>query len=214
MLPLALSPIRILAISSLRGGILGVVMSGITSHVPLFVRGLRGGTATSAGVTLGPLLVAWPIAATLSGKIILRYGYRLTAVVGALLVAIGVGVVMLLQVGSTLPYIVIALLVIGTGLGLMSTGFVISVQHAVRWNVRGVATASTQFFRTIGGTVGVALMGTILNLQMASRFAPILSRYPAVVAHLPKNIAPSNVLLTPDVRQSLPVDFLNQLHAA
>ena len=66
----------------------------------------------------------------------------------------------------------------------------------------------------MGGTVGVALMGTILNLQMAARFAPILARYPMVVAHLPKNIAPSNVLLTPDVRQSLPVGFLNQLQTA
>src|SRR5258708_26252519 len=66
----------------------------------------------------------------------------------------------------------------------------------------------------MGGTVGVALMGPILNLQMAARFAPILARYPAVVAHLPKNIAPSNVLLTPDVRQSLPVDFLHQLQTA
>src|SRR5207244_8542027 len=106
------------------------------------------------------------------------------------------------------------MLVIGTGLGLMSTAFILSVQNAVPWNVRGVATASTQFFRTIGGTIGVALMGTILNLQMAARFAPILARYPAVVAHLPKNIAPSNVLLTPDIRQSLPVDFLNQLQTA
>src|SRR5436853_7650702 len=49
---------------------------------------------------------------------------------------------------------------------------------------------------------------------MAARFAPILARYPMVVAHLPKNIAPSNVLLTPDVRQSLPVDFLHQLQTA
>ncbi len=186
-------------------------MFGITSYVPLFVQGVRGGTATSAGVTLGPLLIAWPIASTLSGKIILRYGYRLTAGVGALLVTIGVGLVTLLQVSSTLPYIVVAMLVIGTGLGLMSTAFIISVQNAVPWNVRGVATASTQFFRTMGGTVGVALMGTILNLQMAARFAPILARYPAVVAHLPKNIAPSNVLLTPDVRQSLPVDFLQRM---
>jgi hypothetical protein len=109
---------------------------------------------------------------------------------------------------------VVAMLVIGTGLGLMSTAFVISVQNAVPWNLRGVATASTQFFRTMGGTVGVALMGTILNLQMAARFAPILARYPAVVVHLPKNITPSNVLLTPDVRQALPVDFLIQLQTA
>jgi len=131
-----------------------------------------------------------------------------------LLVTIGVGLVTLLQVSSTLPYLVVAMLVIGTGLGLMSTSFILSVQNAVPWNLRGVATASTQFFRTIGGTVGIAVMGTILNLQMAARFAPILARYPAVVAHLPKNIAPSNVLLTPDVRQSVPVDFLNQLQTA
>jgi EmrB/QacA subfamily drug resistance transporter len=214
ILPLTLFTNRIIAISSIGGVILGVVLFGITSYVPLFVQGVRGGTATSAGVTLGPLLLAWPIASTLSGKIILRYGYRLTAVVGALLVTIGVGLVTLLRASSTLPYIVVAMLVIGTGLGLMSTAFVISVQNAVPWNLRGVATASTQFFRTIGGTVGVALMGTILNLQMAARFAPILERYPAVVADLPKNIAPSNVLLTPDVRQSLPVDFLTQLQTA
>src|SRR3989440_1402686 len=201
ILPLTLFTNRIIAVSSIGGIVLGTLMFGITSYVPLFVQGVKGGTATSAGITLGPLLVAWPIAATLSGKIILRYGYRLTAVVGSMLVAIGVGLVMLLQVGSTLPYIVIAMLVIGTGLGLMSTAFVISVQNAVPWNVRGVATASTQFFRTIGGTVGVALMGTILNLQMAARFSPIFARFPAVVTHLPKNIAPSNGLLTPDGRQ-------------
>src|SRR5260370_41851244 len=119
------------------GVILGVVMFGMSSYVRCFVRGLRGGTATSAGVTLGPLLLAWPIASTLSAKIILRYGYRLTAGVGGLLVAIGVGLVTLLQTSSTLPYIVVAMFVIGTGLGLMSTAFLLSVPNAVPLNVRG-----------------------------------------------------------------------------
>ena len=214
ILPLTLFKNRIITISSIGGVILGVVLYGITSYIPLFVQGVKGGTATSAGVTLVPLLLAWPIAAAFSGKIILSYGYRLTAVVGSLLVTIGVGMLTLLQVSSTLPYIVVAMLLTGTGLGLMSTSFVISVQNAVPWNLRGVATASTQFFRTMGGTVGVAVMGTILNLQMIARFAPIFARYPAVVARLPQNIAPSNVLLTPDVRQSLPVDFLTQLQTA
>jgi EmrB/QacA subfamily drug resistance transporter len=214
ILPLTLFTNRIIAVSSIGGVILGVVLFGVTSYVPLFVQGVKGGTATSAGITLGPLLLAWPIAATLSGKMILRFGYRLTAVAGALLVAIGVGLVTMLQTSSTLPYIVVAMLMIGTGLGLMSTAFIISVQNAVPWSVRGVATATTQFFRTIGGTVGVALMGTILNLQMASHFAPVLARYGSVAARLPKNIAPSNVLLTPSVRQSLPVNFLNQLQTA
>ncbi len=214
ILPLTLFKNRIIAVSSVGGFILGVVLFGITSYVPLFVQGVKGGTATSAGITLGPLLLAWPIAATLSSKLIIRAGYRVTAGAGALLVVIGVGMVTLFQVNTGLPFIVVAMLLIGSGLGLMSTAFVISVQNAVPWNLRGVATASTQFVRTIGGTVGVALMGTILNTQMAQLFAPIFARFPSVVARLPGNVAPSNVLLTPDVRRSLPFDFLSQLQAA
>src|SRR2546421_569349 len=174
ILPLTLFSNRIIAISSIGGVVLGVVMFGITSYVPLFVQGVRGGTATSAGVTLGPLLLAWPIAATLSSRIVIRFGYRFTAVIGAIFETMGVGIVALFNVSTGLPLIVVAMLVIGTGLGLMSTAFIISVQNAVPWNVRGVATASTQFFRTIGGSGGVALMGTILHLHNAARLAPTL----------------------------------------
>jgi len=214
ILPLTLFHNRFIAISSVGGVIMGVVMFGVTSYVPLFVQGVKGGTATSAGVTLGPLLLAWPIASTFSGKIIIRYGYRLTACVGASLVAIGTAMVTLFNINIAMPFIVAAMAVIGTGLGLMSTAFILSVQNAVPWNLRGVATASTQFFRTIGGTVGVAAMGTILNSQMALRFTPIFTHSPNVVAQPPKSFAPSNVLLTPEVRGTLPVNFLHQLQLA
>src|SRR6266849_2666859 len=213
ILPLTLFTNRIITISSIGGVILGVVMFGITSYVPLFVQGVRGGTATSAGVTLGPLLIAWPIASTLSGKIILRYGYRLTAGVGASFATIGMGMVMLFQMNTGFPFIIAAMAVLGTGLGFMSTSFVIAVQNAVPWNLRGVATALTQFVRTMGGTICVAVMGTILNAQMALHFVPIFARYPDVLARLPKGISPSNVLLTPEVRVTLPTDLLSQLQA-
>ena len=214
ILPLTLFQNRIIAISSIGGLILGVVLFGVSSYVPLFVQGVKGGTATSAGVVLGPMLLAWPISATLSGKIILRYGYRFTASIGALLTTIGSGMMLLFGVGTQIPFIIVAMVLIGTGLGLMSTAFVISVQNAVPWNLRGVATASTQFVRTIGGTIGVALMGSILNGQMAARFSPIFARFADIVARLPKGTAPSNVLLTPEIRGKLPLDFLSQLQTA
>ena len=214
ILPLTLFKNRIIAISSIGGVILGVIMFGITSYVPLFVQGVKGGTATSAGVTLGPLLIAWPISSTLSSKIIIRFGYRFTAVMGASFATVGVGMVTLFHMDTGLPYIVVSMLIIGTGLGFMSTAFVIAVQNAVPWNLRGVATASTQFVRTMGGTVGVAVMGTILNTQMALHFIPIFAHYSDVLARLPKGLAPSNVLLTPDVRSTLPIDVLSQLQTA
>ena len=85
ILPLTLFTNRIIAISSIGGVILGVIMFGVTSYVPLFVQGVKGGSATSAGVVLGPYLLAWPIASMLSGRLVICYGYRLTAGMGALL---------------------------------------------------------------------------------------------------------------------------------
>jgi hypothetical protein len=95
ILPLTLFRNRMIAIASIGGVILGVLMFGITSYVPLFVQGVKGGTATNAGIALGPLLVAWPIAATMSGKLVIRYGYRLIACIGTFLAAFGVGMVVL-----------------------------------------------------------------------------------------------------------------------
>ncbi len=214
ILPLTLFNNRIIAVSSIGGVVLGILMFGITSYVPLFVQGVKGGTATSAGITLGPLLLAWPIASTLSGKMVLRYGYRFTAVLGMALAAIGTGMVTLFNPDTTIPFIVAAMFMIGAGLGFSSIAFILSVQNAVPWNLRGVATASTQFTRTIGGTIGVAVMGTILNAGMALRFPPIFARFASVAAHLPKSVARANLLLTPDVRASLPLAFLHQLQAA
>lgn len=214
ILPLSLFKSRIITISSIGGVILGVLMFGITSYVPLFVQGVKGGSATSAGITLVPLLLAWPIAATVSGKIVIHYGYRFTAAIGTFIAVLGAGMVTLFTVQTGLPFIVFAMLLIGTGLGFSSSAYILSVQNAVSWKQRGVATATTQFFRTIGGTVGVAIMGTILNAQMALRFSPVFAHFAAAVAHLPHGIAPANVLLTPTVRASLPQAFLHQLQSA
>ena len=214
ILPLVLFENRIITISSIGGVALGVLMFGITSYVPLFVQGVKGGSATSAGITLGPLLLAWPIAATMSGKIVIRYGYRITAVAGMFVAALGVAMTMFFNAQTGLPFIIVAMVFIGTGLGFASSVFILSVQNAVPWNLRGVATATTQFFRTMGGTVGVAIMGTILNAQMAQRFAPIYAQFAEVASRLPKNIAPANVLLTPGLRESLPLAFLTQLQNA
>jgi len=214
ILPLVLFQNRIITISSIGGVVLGVLMFGVTSYVPLFVQGVKGGSATSAGITLGPLLLAWPIAATISGKIVIRYGYRVTALFGMLAAVAGVAMMTLFNAQTSLAFIVIAMVLVGTGLGFASSVFILSVQNAVPWNLRGVATATTQFFRTMGGTVGVAIMGTILNAQMAARFAPIYAQFAEAASRLPKNIAPANVLLTPELRASLPLAFLAQLQNA
>ena len=214
ILPLTLFSNRIITISSIGGVILGIIMFGVTSYVPLFVQGVKGGTATSAGLALGPFLLAWPIASMLSGRIVIRFGYRLTAATGTFLTALGVSMVMLFNIQTGTPFVITAMVLMGAGMGFSSTSYMLSVQNAVPWNLRGVATASTQFFRTIGGTVGVAVMGTILNAQMAVRFSPIFAHFANDAQRLPKGTSSANVLLTPELRALLPLDFLNQLQIA
>jgi EmrB/QacA subfamily drug resistance transporter len=214
ILPLTLFENPIITISSIGGLILGVVMFGITSYIPLFAQGVQGGTATSAGLTLGPLLLAWPVAATLSSKIVIRYGYRFTALMGSAMTTAGLVMVMLFNIRTSYLFIAVSMILIGAGLGFSSSAYILSVQNAVPWKLRGVATASTQFVRTIGGTVGVALMGTILNAQMAERFVPIFAHFANIASRLPRSIAPANVLLTPEVRNTLPEALVVQLQVA
>jgi EmrB/QacA subfamily drug resistance transporter len=214
ILPLTLFRDRIIAVSSIGAIVLGIILFGYSSYIPLFVQGVKGGDATSAGVALVPLLLAWPVTASFSGKVVLRYGYRFTAVLGTLLSVLGTSMVIFFNVQTGTAYTIISMFLVGAGLGFASTAYIISIQNAVPWNLRGVATASNQFFRTIGGTIGVAVMGTILNAQMAARFSPIFARFADITARLPKGIAPSNVLLTPNVRATLPAMLLNQLQNA
>ena len=214
ILPLTLFRNRIIAVSSLGGLILGVTMFGITTYVPLFVQGVKGGSGTDAGIVLTPLLFSWPVASVISGKLILNFGYRKVAVVGAILTTIGAGLLVFFNQGTGLVVIVGSMLLVGTGLGMSSMVFILAVQNAVPWKLRGVATASTQFVRTIGGTIGVAFMGTILNAQVAEHFAPIFAHFASVTAHLPQNVAPANMLLTANIRSLVPADFLQQLQGA
>jgi EmrB/QacA subfamily drug resistance transporter len=214
ILPLSLFKNRIISISSIGGFILGVILFGVTSYIPLFVQGVKGGSATSAGIALGPLLLAWPVTAALSGKVVIRYGYRFTAGVGAALAVVGLAMVMLFRPETATWFVVVSMVFIGAGLGFLSSAYILSVQNAVPWNMRGVATATTQFFRTIGGTIGVAIMGSILNAQMALRFTPIIANFSTVAKRLPANTAPANVLLAPELRALLPASLLNQLQYA
>lgn len=214
ILPLTLFKSRIITVASLGGLILGVTMFGISTYVPLFVQGVKGGSATDAGIVLTPLLLSWPISSYASGRLVIHLGYRITAVAGAILTSIGAAMLLFFQRDTSMTFIVVSMLLTGTGLGLDSTSFTLSVQNAVPWKLRGVATASTQFVRTIGGTIGVAFMGTILNAQVAQRFAPIFADSANATSHLPTNVTPANALLTPNINSLLPADFLQQLQNA
>ena len=145
------------------GGFLGfAALYSATAYVPLLVSGVRGGSASAAGVTLMPLSVAWVLASIASGRLLLRFGYRLTSGLGGLMILLGCLGLAATERSASGLHLGGTLAVLGVGMGLTMTSFIVSVQAAAPPGRMGIATSSVQFFRSLGAAVGVAVLGALL----------------------------------------------------
>ena len=147
--------------------LVGMAMFGTISFVPLFVQGVIGTSATSSGIVLTPLLLGAVITSFISGQIVSRTGrYRPNTLIGP--VVLGAGEVLLWRMGVNTTNAEAArnMVICGIGLGAMMQIFVLSVQNSVSRSAMGTATALTQFSRSIGATLGVTLMGVLVNQRL------------------------------------------------
>lgn len=173
MLPLGLFKERLIAVSSVGNVILGALLFSITAYVPVFMQGVLGGTAMDAGTVLTPVLIGWPIASTVVGKFMIRFGYRAFAISGSALLLAGGSMLALVDADTSRLQIMASMLILGFGLGFNSMPYLLAVQNAVPWNLRGVATSSVQFFRSIGGAIVVAALGALFGVIVAREGAGI-----------------------------------------
>ena len=163
ILPLQLFSQRVLATSSVLSALAGGAMVGLITFVPLYAQGVLGSTPTEAGSTIAAMAVSWPCASALSGRLIVKVGFRALVRSGSALVALAsVVLAFAMSHGATAMQLRVLAGVFGIGMGLANAPLVIAVQTSVGFSQRGVATASTMFFRNIGGTIGVGAMGVAL----------------------------------------------------
>jgi MFS family permease len=154
----------------LAGILLGTTIYGVDTFVPLFVQGAHGGTAGAAGAVVTPLIFFWATSAAAAGRMILRFGFRRTARLGAVLVLVGLaGLVAAALANAGVVWISAACGVVGAGLGPSSISQVLAIQHIAPERQRGVATSLVPFFRTVGGSIGVGALGGVFAAGVASR---------------------------------------------
>jgi EmrB/QacA subfamily drug resistance transporter len=164
ILPFELLRNRTVAASTFCMALVGMAMFGTITFVPLFVQGVIGTSATSSGVVLTPFMLGAVATSIVSGQVISRVGrYKQNVVLGPLV--LGAGLLLLWRMGThtTNGEAARNMVVAGVGLGAMMQIFVLSVQNAVPRSAMGSATALGQFARQVGATVGVAVMGVIVN---------------------------------------------------
>ena len=193
MLPLDLFQNRLIAVASAGNFLLGALLFSITAYVPMFGQGVLGGSAIDAGSILATILIGWPIASTLAGRMLLRVGYRTMSVGGATLTVAGSLLLARAGAATTRLEVMAAMLVIGLGLGFLSMPYLLGVQSAVPWQRRGVATSSVQFFRNIGGAVAVAALGALLNARLRAIAGPGADANAVLDPALRTRLAPATV---------------------
>src|SRR3954454_19577529 len=168
ILPMDLMIRPIILASVIANFLIGGILFGIETYVPLFMQGVRGGNATEPRQALTPLFLAWAVSVTLAAKAVVRWGFRLGGMGGAGLVGVGtIGLVLGAMFPEwSRPIFTVSLTIVGMGMGPTSLSFILAVQHAVNWNQRGVATGAVIFFRTIGGAIGVGALGGALGWEL------------------------------------------------
>ena len=167
MVPLWVFTRRPLLSGNLANILVGAVLLGLTSYIPTWAQGVRRLDPLVSGLAVASITLGWPVAAGYSGRLYLRIGFRSTALIGGGLTTLGAALFMLIRPGT--PVLVVALfgLVVGAGLGLVSTPVLVGLQSLVGWERRGVLTASNMFSRSVGSAVGIALFGSIANSSLA-----------------------------------------------
>jgi MFS family permease len=139
--------------------------------VPLFVQAVLGTSATQAGAALAPMLLAWVFSSIIGTRLLLRIGYRSVALAG--MISLTAGSLMLTQVTAQTGQIPLMfyLGLMGFGMGLSIPAFLIAVQSSVERRKLGTATSTLQFSRSIGGALGIGIMGAVLSSGLASSLA-------------------------------------------
>ena len=142
-------------------------MFGAIIYVPLFVQRVLGESASSSGVVLTPLMLGIITMSILAGQIVSRTGhYRPVLMAGPPLMAAGFLLLAQIDVGTSELTVTRDVVIVGFGIGLMMQTLIVAVQNAVGRRRIGVATASIQFFRTVGAMTGVSVMGAIVTARL------------------------------------------------
>jgi EmrB/QacA subfamily drug resistance transporter len=212
VLPLHLFRNRVFAVCSALTFLSGVTLVGVLTFMPLFLQGVLGASATSSGLVISPMMIAVVVASNAGGRIVTgSQRLRWPIVIGSALIVAGMYVLSQFTATTTWPEAIVGMILVGIGIGLSVTIVTVAVQNSSPPRYLGVATSSTQFFRSIGSTLSVAVFGTLIVTGIQSNLdrnlpANISETAPAVLV---TRLHDADVILSARGREEIEQDFLD-----
>jgi len=172
ILPLHLFRNPAFSVTSVVALIVGFAMFGSITYLPLFFQVVKGASPTISGLEMLPMMGGMLTSSIVSGQLISLTGrYKIFPVVGTVVMTLGLFLLSRLPVGASMMRIESTLLLLGLGIGLVMQVLVIAVQNAVDYRDLGVATSGNTLFRSVGGSVGTAVLGAIFTARLAANLA-------------------------------------------
>jgi EmrB/QacA subfamily drug resistance transporter len=214
---------RVFTVTNMIGFLMGLGMFGAIMFIPLFLQGVAGITATRSGNTMIPMMAAMMLTSVIGGRLITKVRFREMFMAGMIFMTIGFYLMSTMTVDTARWVAMLYIAVLGLGMGTIMPVSAIAVQTAFPKEQRGVATSSTQFFRSIGGTLGMTILGVTLNHRsvglLQKNFFPLAEKMGYMKGPFGPMLAKAktdpqslfNILLRPGVAEKIPGQMLHEL---
>ncbi len=186
------------------------------AYSPLFIQGALGKTPMQMAIAMLSLSLGWSVGALLCGQIVNRFGKKPSAVLGSLCLVVGGGIMLTFSTSTSLATCFIVLGIIGNGMGFVSMSTLLIVQDSLAASDLGIATASQQFSRTLGGTLGVGIAGSFVTATISTTMNSLINSASNKLSASVSNQITQNIenLLQPEVQALLSPDVQKAMQDA
>jgi len=214
IIPLGLFRDSIFNVTAGTAFLFGVAMFGAIFFIPLFMQVVVGVSATNSGIVIMPLMLGWVATSVIAGQIVSRTGrYKLLPIFGSFVVVFGFYLLTRLGVASSQGAGILDMVVLGLGMGMVFQIYLVAMQNSIKPKDMGSATATVQFFRSMGATFGVAAFGTIFLTRFTAQCVQRLGAAAAECANPSRLLAGTTTSVGPSAHaEAVRLSLSSSLH--
>ncbi|CAF1724278.1 Multidrug resistance protein 3 [Bacillus subtilis] len=224
ILPMYLFKNRTFTFLNLIGFFMSIGMFGAITFVPFFMQGIVGVSASESGTIMTPMMISMIITSIIGGQLVYKIGIKPQIITGMLVMAGGFLLLTTLDLDTSKLVATSFMAIIGLGMGLVMPILTLALQESFSKEELGVVTSSSQFFRSIGGTFGITMLGAVMNARsgnlLTDKLVPYLDSLPAQASSFaaqlkrmidtnPQGLLQS--LFSPDAVKQIPAAFSSHI---